>query len=137
VSAYQASSQLASIFEISVTLRKGKTPAEALKIIDQELARLRKEPPREDELERARTGILSSMIFAMERVGTRANALNDYNQHTGDPGYFTKDVLRFEVVKAADVQKAAATYLPETRRIVTIVTPNKDAPRAGRLVGSN
>jgi zinc protease len=137
VSAYQSSHQLASMFEISVTLRKGKKPDEALRLVDEELAKLRKELPRDDELERARTGILSSMIFAMERVSARANALNDYNQYTGDPGYFTKDVARYEAVKAEGVQKAVVTYLPQAQRIVTIVTPNKEAPRAGRLARSN
>jgi hypothetical protein len=28
------------------------------------------------------------------------------------------------------------TYLPQARRVITIVTPTKDAPRAGRLTGS-
>jgi hypothetical protein len=32
------------------------------------------------------------------------------------------------------VQRAAAAYLPEKRRVVTVVTPTPGAPRAGRLV---
>jgi predicted Zn-dependent peptidase len=136
VSASQSSSQLASLFEIAVTLKKGKSPAQARRIVDEELKKLAQTAPGNEELGRARTGILSGMIFAMERVTARADWLNFYNQHTGDPGFFTKDVERYERVSPADVQKAAAAFLPLGKRVVTIVNPKPGAPRAGRLVGS-
>lgn len=136
VSAYQASAQLASTFEIAVTMKKGKDPAQALRIVDEELKKLAREAPSDDEVGRARTGLLSGMIFAMERVTARADSLNHYNQVTGDPGYFTKDIERYESVSPADVRKAAADFLPLKKRVVTVVTPKKGAPRAGRLVGS-
>jgi predicted Zn-dependent peptidase len=133
VGAGQASSQLASQFDIVVTLKKGKSTAEALKVVDEELAKLRAAPPAAPEMERARAKILSGMVFAMERVGTRADQMNQYNQLTGDPGYFDKDVARYEKASAADVQRAAQTWLPADKRIVTVVTPTAGAPRAGRL----
>lgn len=136
VNAYQSSSQLGSTFEIVATLKKGKSTAQALKIIDEELAKLAQKAPTEDELSRARAMILSSMIFAMESVGARADHLNLYNQKTGDPAYFTKDVERYEKVTPDDVKKATAGSLPLKRRIVTTVTPKKGAPRAGRLVST-
>jgi predicted Zn-dependent peptidase len=134
VSAYQSSSQLASLFEIVVTLKKGKSTDQVLKIVDEEVAKLSREAPPADELERARTMMLSTMIFGLEHVGSRANELNAYNQLTGDPGYFTKDIERYEKITPADLPKAAASSLPQKRRVVTIVTPKKGAPRAGRLV---
>jgi predicted Zn-dependent peptidase len=137
VSASQSSSQLASLFEIIVTLKKGKSPADARRIVDEELKKLAQKAPTDEEIGRARTGILSRMIFAMERVTARADQLNFYNQLTGDPGFLSKDVERYERVSPADVQKAAASLLPLGKRVVTIVTPTKGAPRAGRLVRSN
>ena len=137
VSASQSSSQLASLFEIVVTLKKGKSPADARRIVDEELKKLAQKAPTDEEIGRARTGILSRMIFAMERVTARADQLNFYNQLTGDPGFLSKDVERYERVSPADVQKAAASLLPLGKRVVTIVTPTKGAPRAGRLVRSN
>jgi predicted Zn-dependent peptidase len=136
VSASQFSSQLASMFEIAVTLKKEKAPDEALRIVDEELKKLAQKAPSADEVGRSKTGILSNMIFAMERVTARADSLNSYNQQTGDPGFFTKDVERYERVAPADVQKAAAAHLPLGKRVVTIVNPTKGAPRAGRLVRS-
>jgi predicted Zn-dependent peptidase len=130
----QQSNQLASVFEVGATLKKGKTPEQVLKIIDEELENLRKAPPTADELDRSRTRTLSGMVFQMERVTARADALNRYNQLAGDPGFFPKDVARYEKATVADVQRAATDLLPAGRRVVTVVRPVKGAPRAGRLV---
>ncbi|MGK4006920.1 pitrilysin family protein [Sorangium sp. So ce1036] len=134
VHAGQQSSQLASTFQITATLKKGKSPEQALRLIDAELDRLRKAPPTRDEHERARAKLLSDLVFSMERVTARANAINYYNQLTGDPGYFPKDVARYERATAADLQKAVAGLLPRDRRVIALVTPKPGAPKAGRLV---
>ena len=133
VSAVQESSQLASTFEITVTLRKGKDSKQALSIVDEELAKLRTTPPSQAEVERARARLLSSLIFGMERVTARANAFNEYNQITGDPGYFERDVAEHQRVQPKDVSAATAQWLPAGGRVVTLVTPTPGAPRAGRL----
>ena len=136
VSAFQASAQLSSTFEIVVTLKKDQKPMAALKIIDEEIAKLRAAPPSEDELERARASLVSQLIYESERVTSRADSFNEYLQLTGDPGYFEKDVARYQNAKAADLQKAVASYLPAGARVIAVVTPTLGAPRAGRLLGS-
>jgi predicted Zn-dependent peptidase len=135
VSATQESSELASTFEIWVTLKKDRSIEEVLKVIDDELAKVRAAQPSAAELDRGRTRALSGLVFSMERVTSRADSLNMYNRRAGDPGYFEKDIARYEKATAADVQKAAATYLVPGQRVVTLVRPTPDAPRAGRLVG--
>ncbi|WP_437510954.1 M16 family metallopeptidase [Sorangium sp. So ce1099] len=134
VFAGQQSSQLASTFQITATLKKGKSPEQALKLIDAELEKLRKAPPTQDEHDRARAKLLSDLVFSMEQVTARANAINNYNQLAGDPGYFPKDVARYETATAADLQKATADLLPQGRRVIALVTPKPGAPKAGRLV---
>jgi zinc protease len=133
VSASQQSNLLGGMFQVAVTLKKDKPIAEVQKILDEEIAKLRKTPPTADELERARTDYVARLVLTLESVTTRANLLNNYNQATGDPGYLEKDLARYAAVKSPDVQRAVATYLPEGKRIVTIVTPKSGAPRAGRL----
>ncbi len=135
VSAHQGSGFLASTFDVSVTLKKGKSPAQALTIVDEEIAKLVKTPPTNDEVERARIGALTGLIFPLESVSARAERLNSYNQFAHDPGFLKRDIARYENLTPATVQKAAATYLPKGARIVTVVTPTKGAPRAGRLLG--
>jgi predicted Zn-dependent peptidase len=134
VSASQQSSQLASVFEIRATAKPGKTSAELLKVIDEELASVRSAGVKDDELARAKKTIVSAMIFDVERVGTRANLMNTYNHHLGDPSYFPKDVARFENATKEAVKDAAVKWTPSAARLVTTVTPTKGAPLAGRLV---
>ena len=136
VGAGQDSSQLAGTFAIQVTLKKGKDPAEVLKIVDEELAKLRAAPPSADELERARAPRVTRMVFSVERVTARANLLNEMNQIAHDPGFLDKELAQYQAVKPADVQAAVTKWLPPGKRVVTVVTPTPGAPRAGRLVGN-
>lgn len=136
VNATQFSRQLGSDFTITVTLRKGKSSAEALRIVDEELGKLRAGPPTDDELTRARTRTLSSIVFGLERVSSRADTLNAYNQMAGDPGYLDRDMARYEKIKGADLVTAMARHLPADKRIVTRAVPTPGAPRAGRLAGA-
>lgn len=132
VSAYQASSQLASVFEIVATAAPGHTTDELLKAIDDELAKLRAGSIPADELLRARTGYVTSFVFGLESGGSRADTLQSYNQATGDPGFLQKDLARYELATADQVRDAAKKYLPDAR-VVTVVTPQKGMPICGEL----
>ena len=133
VSAHQSSMQLGSVFEITATAAPGHTPDELLKVIDEELATLRTGGVTDGELGRAKTIILSDVIFELERDASRANTLNTFNHYTGDPGYLAKDLERYSSATKEALKEASVHYLPADKRVVTIVTPTKGAPISGRL----
>jgi zinc protease len=133
VSAFQGSRQLASKFEITATAKPGHTPEELLAAIDEEVAKVRSGGVTDSELARARTAVLAHAAFELERVGSRADMVNAYAHYTGDPGYLPKDLARYDNATAASVRDAARTWLPATKRVVTLVRPTKGAPLAGRL----
>lgn len=133
VFASQSSMELGSVFEIVATAKPGHTGDELLKVIDEELAALRERGVSQEELARAKVSTRADNIFGIERVGARANLLNTYFHYTGDADYFAKDLERSEVATIESVRNAARTYLTETGRIVTIVTPKKGAPIAGEV----
>lgn len=134
VSASQQSSELGSIFEITATAKPGHTGDELLKVIDEELAKLRTGGVTEAELSRARTSITADTLFDLERSSSRANRLNSYAHYVGDPNYLAKDLARTSGASTTSVTDAARTWLKEKDRVVTIVTPKKEAPIAGRIV---
>lgn len=134
VSASQASSELGSVFDIVATAKPGHTPAELLKVIDEELAKLQKSGIEPAELARAKTSIVADMTFDLEKSSQRANRLNSYAHYVGDPAYLEKDVLRNTTPTPASVTQAATTWLKPGDRVVALVTPAKEAPIAGRLV---
>ena len=135
VSAYQSSAQLGSTFEIVATAQPGHTAGELLKAIDEELATLRSGGVKDAELARARTSTSSAMVFSLEKNSSRANTINTYNQIAGDPNYLAKDLARYEEATETQVWDAVRSWLPEGKRVVTIVTPVKGAPVCGVLRG--
>lgn len=134
VVANQASMEIANNFDIVVTAKSGHGADELLKAIDEELAKLRAGGVKEDELSRAQAAINSDNLFELERSSQRANTLNSYNHFTGDPNWLAQDIARTNHATVESVNAAARTWLPEKDRVVTLVTPKKDAPTAGRIV---
>ena len=67
------------------------------------------------------------MLTSIEKLGGNglADQINHYNQYTGDPGYLPKDIARLRRVSAADVQRAARTWLPDARARWSMGVPGK------------
>jgi zinc protease len=125
--AAQNSNALTSTFVIDVTARPGIDAAALETAIDAELKALRDNGPSEQEVERARNTIETAMLTSIEKLGGAglANQVNQYNQYTGDPGYLPKDIARLRRVGAADVQRAARSWLQPTARVVVAGVPGK------------
>jgi zinc protease len=128
VAAFQASGALGSSFQIIATARPGHTAAELKRAIDEELERLKREPPAPREIERALNQIEASFYRGMESVGGfggKADQLNAYFATGGGPDYFAEDLARYASLSAADVQAAALDWLPADRRVELVVDPEE------------
>ncbi len=67
-------------------------------MIDEEIEKLRNEPPTDREVQRALNQIESSFYNSMERVGGfsgKADQLNNYYTETGNPDWFNEDLARY------------------------------------------
>ena len=137
VFATQRSSALGSQFVIVVTAKPApgapaKTPQamidEVRAIVDEELDRLRREPPTARELERAVNQIEAQYFEALERVGGfggKADLLNGYYVATGNPDFFNEDVSRYRARSETDLQATVLTWLPPDRRVELTVLPKQ------------
>lgn len=134
VLAYQASSELVSVFEIAVMVQRHESFEKVLAAVDAELDELRHSPPSEASVERARIRSLTELILRAEKVTGRADTLNLYNRRARDPAYFQKDLARYQNVEARSVSDAVSKYLRKDNRVVTFVHPKQHAPRAGRVL---
>jgi zinc protease len=126
VSAFQQSAALGGSFLIIATARPGKSIDEIQKVIDEELERLRREPPDSREVQRALNQVEASFYRQMERVGSysgKANQLNAYYTAGGGPDFFAEDLARYMSLSPADVQSAIARWLPADRRVELTVQP--------------
>ena len=123
VTAFQQSSAIGSEFQIIATARRGHTAAELQKVIDEELEKLRREPPDAREVQRAINQVEASFYRRMERVSNKADSLNGYYVAGGGPDYFAEDLARYTSLSPSDVQAAAIRWLPADRRVELVVEP--------------
>jgi zinc protease len=135
VFAVQQSAALGSQFVIVVTAKPApgaaaKSPQAMIDdvrtIVDEEIARLRAEPPTQRELQRAVNQIEAEYFDALERVGGfggKADLLNAYFVETGNPDFFNEDVSRYRARSETDVQAAVLRWLPADRRVELTVLP--------------
>jgi zinc protease len=126
VEAYQQSGALGSSFLIVATARPGKNIADIQKVIDEELDKLRREPPDQREVDRAINQVEASFYRRVERVGSfggKADQLNAYYVSGGGPDYFAEDLARYTSLSPSDVQAAVVQWLPADRRIELVVEP--------------
>jgi zinc protease len=126
VFAYQASARLGSSFQIIVTAMPGVALSTIQSVIDEELDRLRQQPPEVRELQRVVNQTEASFYRQMERVGSyrgKAEQLNAYHAAGGGPDYFAEDLARFTSLSPSDIQAAVEKWLPTTRRVELMVEP--------------
>lgn len=133
VSAFQASSRLSSQFIIIATARAGHSLAELEQVIQEEIDKIRTEPPTVRELDRARNQYESGFIGRLESINAKADQMNNYYYLTGNPDYFNEDLARYYAIDPRDISAMALTVLKDNARVVLSITP-KEKPE---LAASN
>jgi zinc protease len=121
VSAFNVTGEIASLFVVFATARPGAPLPEIEQIIGQEIARLAKEGPTAEEVERAKTKQESEFISGLERIGGfggKADVLNQYNTYLGDPGKVAADLTRYRNVTPDSMRQAVAKWLDTGNRAV-------------------
>ena len=114
-------------FQLTVQPKAGVDLARIERAVDEEIARVKAEPPTARELERARTALESGLIQQYESVLNRADALNQCYTFAGNPGCVDDLMRRITAVTPRGVQDAARRYLG-TGRVVLSVVPQAQTP---------
>ena len=95
-------------------MKPGKKADEAIPVIEEELARARKELVSADELDKAKNEYESGYFYRLMSVGGfggRADLLNEYAYYAGDPGYLDKDLQRYREATATGISSWAQKTL--------------------------
>lgn len=129
--------RLGSVAQCDVIARPGVKPEDLQREIEIEFRAIREQGPTQAELDGARNTHLTGLISGLQRLGGFggiADRMDYYNYYTGDPGYLSKDVARFQHVSVASVKKLAQTDLVANKSVVvTTVQGEKvihDVPRS-------
>jgi len=126
VAAYQASRLLGSELRILVHARPGSSQDEIEAEVDRQIERLRTDGPTQREVDRARNRIETSFWQGLQSVSERADLLNTYQFHFGDPGAIGRDRARYDAVTPETVRRWAREVLDPGSRLILRVVPRKE-----------
>src|SRR5690606_38302748 len=93
-------------------------------------ARLAKEGPTADELDRAKTRWEYQFVSGLESIGGfggKSDVLNQYNTFLGDPGKFEEDVARHRAVTRESLRNAVNQYLNTDKRVLVRFRPEQSS----------
>ena len=136
VYAAQYSSQLGSTYNIIATAAPGKDIADVQKAIDEELAKILKEGPTEEEVSRAKNAWQKSFYQSMESVAGKAGMLQRYNHYLGNPDSVSKDLQRYMQITKESVSKWANKTINNNHRVTVIVKPTATKNVANSITGA-
>ncbi|MEX0297980.1 MAG: M16 family metallopeptidase [Kordiimonas sp.] len=106
--------ELASMFEIQVTLKDGADEEKAEQLINDVMNKFLAEGPTADEMTRAKTSIMASQLRGIEQIGGfggKGTALAQSELYAGNPNYYAESLERLNYASAADVVNAAQKWL--------------------------
>jgi zinc protease len=133
VSASQNSREMMGYAQITATAAPGHTLAEIERVILEEVARLVADGPTDEEIERGRVQAEAQFMFRLQTVGGfggKSDQLNAYNVFLKDPGYFPRDLARYQLCSRASLQAVARRYFDPARRVTLSIVPQGRASLA-------
>ena len=112
-----------SLFLVGGTPAQGKTNEDVEKAIYEEIEKLQKEPPTDEELTRVRNGVDASLIRSLRSNFFLAETLATAEHLTGSWRYVLTERDKLKAVTAKDVQRVAQKYFkPENRTVAEMKT---------------
>lgn len=130
VVAFQNGQPLGGSFMMWATARPGVDLGQIEGIIASEIARLAKDGPTAEELNRAKTKWEFGFVSGLERIGGfggKSDLLNQYNTFLGNPGKFEEDLQRHRSVTIESVKAAVDKYLNNRNRVLVRFRPEKSS----------
>jgi zinc protease len=125
VEVFYDDSELAGAFYIIATAKPGAASDKLIAAISDELVKLGKTPPTDEELERVKNAHESDFLYGLEPIMSRAIRLSFYVVRAGDADYLAKDLARYRAVTGKDVSAAVGKWLTPSSRVALTINPEK------------
>ncbi|MBP7648458.1 MAG: insulinase family protein [Phenylobacterium sp.] len=117
------------MFAVGSIMASGHTIDEGEKALLAQVKRLRDAPPTAAELSEAKNELVAGKLRERETIDGRAFALGYALRTEGDAAQANKELAELQAVTAADVQRVAAKYLPDDRRMTIRYLAESDRPQ--------
>jgi zinc protease len=121
------------VYYVGAIVAAGHTPDEAEQALRTQVAALRDKPVSPEELDIAKTQLLTAEIRQRETIDGRANELGAAQTIEGAAAKANTDIEDLAKVTAADVQRVAREYLPDNLRVVIRYLPESQRPAGAAI----
>jgi zinc protease len=105
---------------------KSQSTIEAIQAVGEDIDNLRKQPITDDELQRAKDGILNAFIFRLDSPDKILAERIVYEYYGYPPDWLDKYQAEIKKVTAPDVNRVAAKYLHKDQLAVLVVGNSKE-----------
>ncbi|HEX5667674.1 MAG TPA: insulinase family protein, partial [Chitinophagaceae bacterium] len=123
VNIYNATSELAGQFQISVRAFADKDLDEVAKAVNEAFARFEKDGISQKDLDRIKAGLETQFYNSLSSVQGKGFQLAQYNIFAGDPGFVEKDIRNLLAVTGADVVRVYNKYIRSKNYVATSFVP--------------
>jgi zinc protease len=121
----QGSARFSSVFRVVVVLRPGSDPQQVRTIVAEEIAKLKTQAVKPNDLARLVTSFENAMVSSVQGIGGRAETMQSYNQLVGSPDGYLADLARYRKVTGNAVQAAVEQHLMSGKPVVVITQPDR------------
>ena len=126
VYATQNSREMCGFVQVVATAAPGHALNELDAVIEDEVVKLAAEGPSDDEIDRGRVQAEAQFVSRLQTVGGfggKSDQLNAYNVFLRDPGYFDRDLARYQLVTKESLRQTVARHLDTDRRVTLSIVP--------------
>lgn len=114
----------ASLLDVWISVREGKTRQECLEALDSHIARLLADGVTEDELSKARNRLELGFLGALETSSGKADQIGFCAVVADDAAHTFTRLEEYRSVTREDVSRVAAQVFDKSRRTIVSVTPS-------------
>ncbi len=132
VSAYNSARLLSGDFYVRLTAKPDTDLSTMEAAILEEIERIAREGPTQEELERVVNGLETDVVGALDTSLGKAEQLQSGFYYTGEPDVIGEVLDKYRAVTPADVQRVAREYLSGKHRIVISIVPQGRTELAAR-----
>jgi zinc protease len=114
---------LGSELSVAAVARPGVTAQRLREVLEEEVKRMKTEPPTADDIERARRVIEVGLLSSLENPASRASRLAEWTAYTGDPDHLAEVRAELAKVTPESCAKAIAQWMSIDHAVTAVVLP--------------
>jgi zinc protease len=127
--------ELGSQFQVDVMVKPGATLADVEKRVDEEMAKLMREGPTQEELDRIKTVRYAGIVRGLERIdgfGGKSHILAESQTLGGSPDFYKRRLKWQQDATRGDLREAAQRWLADGSFVLHVLPiPERSVAKAG------